>query len=86
MRGEALLAERRYADAAAEFQKILEHRGIVGIDPTGALAQLQLGKAFASQGDKIRARTAYEVFLSLWKDADLDIPILQEARAGRAKL
>ena len=86
VRGEALLAARRYAEAAAEFQKILDHRGIVGSDPIGALAHVQLGRAFVLSGDKIKAKTAYMDFLTLWKDADPDIPILTQARAEYAKL
>jgi eukaryotic-like serine/threonine-protein kinase len=86
VRGEALIASRRYAEAAAEFQKILDHRGIVAIDPIGALAHLQLGRAFALSGDRTRAKAAYEVFLGLWKGADADIPILKSARAEYARL
>jgi hypothetical protein len=55
-------------------------------DPIGALARLQLGRAFALSGDNIKARTAYQDFLTLWKDADADIPILQQARAENARL
>jgi tetratricopeptide (TPR) repeat protein len=86
VRGEALLAAHRYAEAAAEFQKILDHRGIVGLDPIGALAHLQLARAFVLTGDKIKAKPAYQDFLTLWKDADPDIPILRQARAEYAKL
>ena len=73
VRGEAFVAAHRYADAAAEFQKILEHRGIVGADPIGVLAHLQLGRTFAVAGDKVKAKRAYEDFLTLWKDADPDL-------------
>src|SRR5208283_4721028 len=73
VRGEALLASHRYPEAAAEFQKVLDHRGIVGEDPIGALANLQLGRVFTLSGDKTRGKAAYEVFLALWKDADPDI-------------
>ena len=76
----------RYAEAAAEFQKILDHRGIVGADPIGALAHLQLGRVFALSGDKTKAKAAYEAFLALWKDADADIPILKSAKAEYARL
>jgi eukaryotic-like serine/threonine-protein kinase len=86
VRGEALVAAHQYAEAAAEFQKILDHRGIVGADPTGALAHLQLGRVFALSGDQVKAKSAYEHFLSLWKDADPDIPILKQAKAEYAKL
>ena len=86
VRGEALLAAHRYAEAAAEFQKILDHRGIVGADPIGALAHWQLGRAFALSGDKAKAKAAYEAFLALWKAADQDIPILKLAKAEYARL
>ncbi len=80
VRGQALIAVHRYTEAAAEFQKILDHRGIVGLDPIGALAHLQLGRVFALSGDKAKAKAAYEAFLALWKDADLDVPILKKAK------
>jgi len=86
VRGEALIAARRYAEAAAEFQKILDHRGIVGADPIGALAHVQLGRAFVLSGDTIKAKAAYQDFLALWKDADADVPILRQAQAEYAKL
>jgi tetratricopeptide (TPR) repeat protein len=86
VRGQALMAARRYAEAAAEFQKILDHRGIVGADPIGVLAHLQLGRLFALSGDRTRAKAAYEAFLAFWKDADADIPILKSARAEYARL
>ncbi len=86
VRGEALLAAHQYAEAAAEFQKILHHRGIVGADPIGALAHLQLGRAFALSGDQNKAKAAYQDFLTLWKDADPDILILRQAKAEYAKL
>jgi eukaryotic-like serine/threonine-protein kinase len=72
--------------AAVEFQKILDHPGIVGLKAIGALAHLQLGRAYAMQGDTAKSRAAYQDFLTLWKDADPDIPILQQARAEYAKL
>ena len=86
VRGEAYLAEKQGAQAAAEFQKILTHRGIVGSDPIGAVARLQLGRAYALSGDNTKAKTAYQDFLTLWKDADSDIPILKQAKAEYAKL
>ena len=86
VRGEAYLAAHQAAQAAAKFQKILDHRGIVVSDPVGALAHLQLGRAFALSGDKTKAKTAYQDFLALWKDADPDIPILKQAKAEYAKL
>ena len=86
VRGEALMAARRYAEATAEFQKILDHRGIVGTDPIGVLAHLQLGRVFALSGDRAKAKAAYEAFLALWKDADADTPILKQAKAEYARL
>src|SRR6267378_522217 len=73
VRGEAYLAIHKGREAAAEFQKILDHRGIVLNEPIGALAHLQLGRAYAMQGDTAKSRTAYQDFLTLWKDADPDI-------------
>jgi len=86
VRGEAFIGAGRYAEAAAEFQKLIDHRGIVALDPIGALAQLQLGRAFALLGDKTKAKIAYDAFLRLWKDADIDVPILKSARAEYARL
>jgi tetratricopeptide (TPR) repeat protein len=86
VRGEALIAAHRYADAAAEFQKILDHRGIVGLDPVGALAHLQLGRVYAFSGDNVKAKSAYDAFFTLWKDADPGIPILKQVKADYAKL
>ena len=86
VRGEALIALRRYAEAAAEFQKILDHRGIVGADPIGVLARWRLGQALASSGDTAKAKTAYQDFLNLWKDADPGIPVLRQAKAEYARL
>ncbi len=86
VRGEAYLAAHQGREAAAEFQKILDHRGIVLNEPIGALAHLQLGRAYVLQGDTPKARAAYQDFLALWRDADPDIPILQQAKAEYAKL
>jgi tetratricopeptide (TPR) repeat protein/predicted Ser/Thr protein kinase len=86
VRGEAYLEARRSAEAAGEFQKILDHRGIVFADPIDALAHLQLGRAFALSGDTAKAKIAYQDFLTLWKDADSDIPILKQAKAEYATL
>jgi hypothetical protein len=86
VRGLAYLAARQGSEAAVEFQKILDHRGIVVSDPIGALAHLQLGRALVMSGDKTKAKTAYQDFLTLWKDADQDIPTLQKAKAEYAKL
>ena len=86
VRGETYLAAHQGSEAAAEFQKILDHRGVVVNEPIGALAHLQIGRAYALQGDTAKARAAYQDFLALWKDADPDIPILKEAKAEYAKL
>jgi serine/threonine protein kinase/tetratricopeptide (TPR) repeat protein len=86
VRGEAYLAARQGAAAAAEFQKILDHPGLVSADPVGAVARLQLGRALALSGDKSKARAAYQDFLSLWKDADPDVPILKQAKVEYAKI
>jgi predicted Zn-dependent protease len=86
VRGEAYLAAHQAREAAAEFQKILDHRGIVLNEPIGALAHLQLGRAYALQGDTTKARAAYRDFLILWKDADSDIPVLQQAKTEYSKL
>ena len=86
VRGEAYLAARQGSEAVAEFRKILDHRGIVVNAPIGALAHLGLGRAYALSGDKSRARIAYQDFLTLWKDAEPDIPILKQAQAEYAKL
>jgi len=86
VRGQAYLAAGRGREAAVEFQKVLDHRGIVLADPIGALAHLQLGRAADVTGDKARAKSAYEDFLRLWKDADSDLPILKQASAEYAKL
>jgi tetratricopeptide (TPR) repeat protein len=86
VRGKAYLALKNGAAAGAEFQKILSHRGIVKTCETGALARLELGRAYTMQGDPVKAKAAYQDFIALWKDADPDIPILKEAKAEYAKL
>ena len=85
-RGEAYLAAHRAAAAAAEFQKIIDHRGIVVNSPIGTLAYLQISRAYAMQGDVAKAKAAYQYFLTLWKDADPDVPVLKQAKAEYAKL
>ena len=82
VRGEAFIAAHRYPEAAAEFQKILDHRGLVGLDPVGATARLQLARALFASGDRTRSAAVYKDFLTLWKDADPDIPILKQAKAS----
>jgi eukaryotic-like serine/threonine-protein kinase len=86
LRGQAYLMLRDGNAAAAEFQKFIDHRGLVVNFPWGALARLGLARAYALQGDTAKAKAAYQDFLTLWKDADPDIPILQQAKAEYAKL
>jgi DNA-binding winged helix-turn-helix (wHTH) protein/tetratricopeptide (TPR) repeat protein len=86
VRGEAYLAAHKGNEAAAEFQKIDDHSGIVVNAPIGALAHLGLGRAYALSGDKSKAKAAYEDFLKLWNEADPEIPILKRARTEYAKL
>jgi tetratricopeptide (TPR) repeat protein len=86
VRGEAWLMLHDGHRAAAEFQKFIDHRGLVVTFPWGALARLGLARAYAFEGDTAKARAAYRDFLGIWKDADPDIPILKEANAEYAKL
>jgi hypothetical protein len=86
LRGEAYLMLHDGNAAAAEFQKFIDHRGVVMNFPWGALARLGLARAYAMQGDNAKARAAYQDFLMLWKDADPDVPVLREAKAEYAKL
>jgi len=86
VRGEAYLAAGQGGGAAAEFQKILEHRGVVANLPVGVLAHLGLGRAYAMTGDSAKARTEYQNFLARWKDADPDVPILKQAKGEYSKL
>ncbi len=86
VRGQAYLLAHNGPAAAAEFQKLLDHRGIVINFPLGALAHLGLARAYVLSGDAAKAKTAYQDFFTLWKDADPDIPILKEAKAEYAKL
>jgi hypothetical protein len=86
VRGEAYLAERNGAGAAAEFQKFIDHPGVSINFPLGALARLGLARAYALSGDSAKSRKAYQDFFNLWKDADPDIPALKEARAEYDKV
>jgi len=86
VRGEAYLLAHRGQEAAVEFHKIIDHRGIVVNEPWGAVSRLELGRAYAMQGDAAKARAAYQDFLTLWKDADPDVPILIAAKAEYAML
>jgi predicted Zn-dependent protease len=86
VRGEAYLAAHQGGEAAAEFQKILDHPGVVLNQPIGALAHLGLGRAYVLQGDTVKAKAAYQDFLTLWKNAEPDISVLQQAKAEYMKL
>jgi hypothetical protein len=86
LRGQAYLVQHDGKAAAAEFQRIIDHPGLVGYRPVGALARLGLARSYSLQGDTAKARAAYQDFLTLWKDADPDVPILKEAKAEYAKL
>jgi eukaryotic-like serine/threonine-protein kinase len=85
-RGYAYVALGQSSAAVPEFQKIIDHPGLIQMDPIGALAHLGLGRAYALTGDRGKARAAYQDFLTLWKDADPDIPILKQAKSEYAKL
>jgi tetratricopeptide (TPR) repeat protein len=80
LRGEAYLAAKQGAAAAAEFQKIIDHPGAVRSEPIGALARLELGRALVIAGDLAKAKTAYQEFFTLWENADPNIPLLRQAR------
>jgi serine/threonine protein kinase/tetratricopeptide (TPR) repeat protein len=86
VRGQANLSANNGTAAVSEFQKLLDHKGIVLNFVTGSLAHLQLGRAYVMKGDAAKAKAAYQDFLTLWKDADPDIPILKQAKAEYAKL
>jgi tetratricopeptide (TPR) repeat protein len=86
VRGLAHLAAKQYREAAGEFQRMLDHRGILLIDPIDAMARLQLARALARAGDTLKAKSAYDDVLTLWKDADANIPIVAQARAESARL
>jgi hypothetical protein len=86
LRGEAYLAAKQAAPAAAEFQKILDHVGVVGNEPVGPLAHLGMGRAFALSGDSVKAKNAYRDFFTLWANSDPDVPTLAQAKAENAKL
>jgi hypothetical protein len=86
LRGMAYLALHQAHEATAEFQKFIDYRGVIVNCPLGALARLQLARAYAMAGDTTRARSSYEHFLTIWKDADPDIPIRKQAKTEYAKL
>jgi tetratricopeptide (TPR) repeat protein len=84
--GAAYLMAQKGGAAAVEFQKILDHPGLVLNEPIGALAHLELGRAYTMSGERVQAKGDYEEFFALWKDADPDIPIMKQAKAEYAKL
>ncbi len=86
VRGKGYLLAHQGKEAGEEFKKILDHPGLIGNSPLIALAHLGLARAYAMQGDTAKARAKYQDFLTLWKDADPDIPILKAAKAEYAKL
>jgi hypothetical protein len=86
VRGLVYLAERKGMEAAAEFEKVLNHRGIVVYDPIGAVSRWRLGQAYALAGDVLLSKAAYDDFLTLWRNADPEIPILKKVRSERAAL
>ena len=86
VRGQAYLAAHQGTEAAVEFQKILDHRGIVQNSPVGVVAHLGLARAYALKSDGAKAKAAYQDFFTLWKDADPDIPVLIIAKSEYAKL
>ena len=86
VRGLTFTAARKPAEAAIEFEKIISHRGLVAEDPVDALARLQRARALSASGDLPGARAGYEDFLTLWKQADTDLPLLKQAQIEAAKL
>ncbi len=86
VRGQAYLKAQRQTEAAAEFQKFLDHPGVVLADPIGVMARLQLGRILALSGNTARAEVAYQDVLTIWKDADFDLPVINQAKAEYAKL
>jgi hypothetical protein len=86
LRGEALLKLNDGVNAAIEYQRILDRRGVDPTSPLYSLSRLGLGRAYALQGDVVKAQTAYQDFFAVWKDADPDVPLLIQAKAEYAKL
>ena len=86
IRGNAYLALKQGKEAAAEFQKIIDHSGVVLNNPNAIMAYLGLARAYALQGDDAKARVAYQNLFAKWKDADPDLPVLVQAKAEYAKL
>jgi hypothetical protein len=75
----------RHREAATELQKILDHPGMTLNDPIGPMARLQLARALAASGERAKSAAAYQLLMTLWKDADPDVPVVREAKAESAK-
>ena len=86
VRGLAYLAAKQPTEAVGEFQRIIDHRNIVLVDPMDAMARLQLARALVLAGDTVKAKSAYDDLLTLWKDADARIPIVEQAREESSRL
>jgi len=86
VRGQAYLGAHQPADAAAELQRIVDHRSIVLADPMDTMARLQLARALAAAGDTVKAKGAYDNLFTVWKNADPDIAVIKDARAEYAQL
>jgi cytochrome c-type biogenesis protein CcmH/NrfG len=86
LRGQAYLMLHDGKTAAAEFQKFVDKRALVINSPLGAVARLDLARAYAMQGDAAEAKASYQDFLTIWKEADPDVPVLKQAKAEYAKL
>ena len=86
VRGQALLAANEPAEAVTELNKVVVHRGLLMVDPLDAIARLQLARAYTKIGDAAKAKAAYTDLLSIWKDADRDLPLVTQARAESASL
>jgi eukaryotic-like serine/threonine-protein kinase len=86
LRGEAYLSAKQGGSGASEFQKIIDHAGVIGNEPIGALARLGLARAYALSGDNVKAKGAYQDFFAIWKNADADATLLTRAKAEYAKL
>jgi len=86
VRGEAHLAAQHWKEAATQFQRIIEARGLVVNEPIGALAYLERARAEVSSGDSVKGKVSYESFVQLWKNPDPDLPVFNDALAEYVKL
>ena len=80
------MAAKTYPEAEVEFRKILENRGLIGLDPIGSLTRLRLARTLVHMGETAKAKSTYRDLLTLWKDADPDVPVVKEARTEYARL